>query len=642
MTTYVVGDEPSKAGRKGAPEPDSVDLSWLAPVAVRFNRLLERGRALREAGADVVPGQGTPPPTAPAPASPSAPSAAPTGEGPPPAATKGEGPPPADVDGPDGLPGPEQPTSPASSQWADVVALISHQRYRVLCGALLLMIVSYLLKFTWPSGLDLWEHSAAAREFSARPFSPRHPLLSTDAPHQFMNPYAWVIGVFSRLTTLSVVTVFNIVGVANLVLLFVGLRLFVRRVVNRPHADFYALLFMVLLWGPGAWFFSGFLHLNVLASVMAYPSTLAKGLAFLCLWAHTRFLDTGENKWLVWSVAVPALLWLVHPVDGIFLAIGLLALSVTLPTPGVDRRALVTLAALAASGLVALTWPFFSLWDLLVGEGVEPYRVAIAGADRDMYTNVLARLGPALIVLPFLAYRLRGWRSDPLLIMLAGTLAAYWYGWLAQNWSYGRLISSAHVVAAIILADERSQVDEAAGTARRPGSTRHLPWLRWAQVTTLGLVLIGAYHVRNGFSMLPDAIVKDRPYHWVRPEVDLARISDYEFLEENRATYPIAISDVYTSLEPPTFGVKVVAYARAQAFADTSQRGPDLNRFFEAATTNEVREEIIRRYDVALVVLKQERLVAEPGTFVPMLGLGPPVGQNDRFVFVDVRAVRDG
>ncbi len=539
----------------------------------------------------------------------------------------------ADVTRADDL-APREPTRDrrAAESWGEEFPWIFDHRYLLLSGALVLIAFSYLLKFQWPGGVDLWEHAAAARELGARPFNPRHPLLPVDRPHQFFSPYLMGVGLFSRFTGLSVVNALNVAAVFNLILLLVGLRLFVRRLTSRPHVDFYALLFILFLWGPGAWFFSGFLHFDVVAVVLPYPSTFCKGLVFLSLWAHINYLERDDPRWLLPTLAMAAVIFLSHPVDAIFLGIGVLSLSLTLPGTR-ERHALMTVGTMVAAFVLAFAWPPLPFYELLFGEATEGYRRSIAGADHDMYVNILPRLGLALVVVPFALRRLPSWRTDPLVLMFFGTLAAYAYGWATENWSYGRLIASAQVVGAIILADERAGISQAAqalGAAARP-------LLRWAQLTTAAIVLLGVYYMRNGFDVLPDNIVDRLPYEWVHGYVDNIDISDYDFVAENHRTYPIVISNVYTSMEVPTFGPKVIAFARTQAFVDTAERGADLGRFYDSASTAEVRREIIAKYGASLLIVPVNDLVTDPNKYQPIAALGREVARNKRFVFVDVR-----
>ncbi|HEX2046837.1 MAG TPA: hypothetical protein VHF27_03675 [Acidimicrobiales bacterium] len=518
--------------------------------------------------------------------------------------------------------------------WGEDFAFFFEHRYLVLCAVVLLFMVSYLAKNTWAGAVDIWEHAAAARELAERPFDPRHPLLSgVDRPHQFFSPYHLAIGLSARVTGVSVVTAFSVAAIANLILLFVGLRLFVQGLGLRPHTDFWALLFMLFLWGPGAWIFSGFHHFDVLALVVSYPSIFVKGLVFISFWAHLKYLRSAAPRWLLPTLAVSAVVLLAHPVNAIALGIGVLALTWTADVERRDRALVLTVATLALSLLLAMLWPYYSLYGLLFGEATEGFRTAGDVGDRDMYVDVVKRLCLALVVVPFLFRRLERWRSDPLALMFVGLLAAYGYGYFTEDWSYGRLIAQVQIVAAIILADERARVGEMAMALGEAGR----PILRWIQVTTAALVLAGVFFLRNGFDVLPERIMEDVPYHWVHGYVDPVKLSDFSYLARNHKSHPVVISDPYTSLEVPTFGSKVVDAARAQAFVVTADRGQDLGRFYDPASSQDVRREVIAKYDVSLLIVAVVDLNNDPTKFRPLLELGREVARNQRFVFVDLR-----
>ena len=521
-------------------------------------------------------------------------------------------------------------------------------------------MVSFVANGRWGGGIDIWEHAAAARELGAHPLHPHHPLLSNvNLPHQFFNPYLLGVGLISRVTGLSVVTALNLAGLGNVVLLVVGLRQFTRRVAPRRHVDFYALLFIVFLWGPSAWFFSGFLHFNVIAVAAPYPSTFSKGLVFFALLAYINYIEGGRFRWLAVCGVMLSVVLLTHPVDASFLGIGLTALAISypigqreteLPGPETDSPTMFTWARLFAAQrvdrmialvivvfggyLLATRWPYFSLHALLFGSAVESYRRAIASADHDMYVQAYSRAFPMLLVVPFALRRLRHLLRDPLALMFFGAMAGYAYGWRTKNWSYGRLISSAHVMGAIILADERASAGEAAAVAGEAGR----PLMRWAQITTVAIVLLGMYNVRDGFEALPHGLVAHAPYKLVHSDLDLTLISDFDFLAARHKTYPVVISDVYTSMEVPTFGSKVIAYARAQAFVDVRERAADQNRFYDPQTSAATRREIVAKYGATLLIVTTERLQAEPKTYGPLVDLGTVVSRNKRFIYVDLRS----
>jgi hypothetical protein len=526
-----------------------------------------------------------------------------------------------------------QPAPAAAVSDVPAPSWIDEHRYLCLSAVVVLLLTIFTLKGRWAMGVDIWEHAAAIRELSLHPLHPQHPFYAVDASHQFFNPYSLVLALVSRITGVGVPTVLNVAGIANVVLLLVGLHLFVTRISRRRHVDFYTLLLVLVLWGPGAWFFSGFLHWDVLPIVMTYPSTFAKGVSLIALWLYQRHLDERDRRLLVIIVALLTVTLLSHPVDALAAYIGLVALSFRHDDQRVDRTVALALAIAATSFLVAFLWPYFSLYGLLFGHAQAHYRESIGGADHDMYVHVLSRIFPMLIVVPFFVRRLwRDWR-DPLALYLTGLVLLYAYGYAVKNWSYGRLVSSIMFIAAILLAEELVMAAEAAsraGDAARPA-------LRWVQVTTVGLLVLGTYNVRNGFVVLPDPIARRFPYSWVHSNVDMAKLSQFDFLTRLTTRSDVVLSDVYTSLSIPTFSGRTVAVARTQAFVDADQRGTDLGTFFNPATPEPTRRGILRKYKVGFVLLLRERLAAEPATYVPLQSLGRTVHTNARFVLVDVR-----
>lgn len=512
---------------------------------------------------------------------------------------------------------------------------LSRNPYVSLSLTLGALMVSHTVKQKWGSGTDVWEHIAAVRELAAHPFDPQHPMLPLDAPHQFFTPYSLFVAMVMKLTGWHVLVAFGVVGLLNLTLVLFGLHRFVGAVGGSSDVAFYALLFTLFLWGGDAWFYSGFLHFNVIAQVLSYPSTFALGLTLLSLSAQARFLRTGDHRLLAGIVVAGVVVVVSHPITFVFFSVGAVALAVTLrptrPAPAVAA----TGAALAAAGALALAWPYFSLYDLLVGGSAEiegAYRRAVDGANSELYVQVVRRTLPALVAVPFVVGRLRGWRRDPLALMAIGLGAVYWYGFAFDVGSFARSLTFLHLVTVTILAQELVKTQkslpalgDSAGLARR-----------WIHVTAGVFVVMGMFNLRNGLEVLPDRLVADVPYEWLHNEVGFTRFDDFAYLERNHDRHPVVLSDIYTSLEVPAFGSDTVAFARAQPFVDTRQRSADLERFFSAGASAADRRDIIERYDVTLLVVTQERLIHEPDLHQPMLDLGRVVATNDRFVFVEV------
>ena len=102
---------------------------------------------------------------------------------------------------------------------------VSSHRYSLLVFFLLLQVLAFSLQGLWVE--DFWEHSAAVSEFMRHPFNPSHPQLNLDAPHTFLNPYTFVVGVTASAFGLTSITALSIFGVFNFCLFCVGLHTFI-------------------------------------------------------------------------------------------------------------------------------------------------------------------------------------------------------------------------------------------------------------------------------------------------------------------------------------------------------------------------------------------------------------------------------
>lgn len=298
-----------------------------------------------------------------------------------------------------------------------------------------------------------------------------------------------------------------------------------------------------------------------------------------------------------------------------------------------QRLYVVTALIVAISGLLAMAWPYYSLYDLIFGSANETYRLGLGAADRDMYARVLPRIWPALIAVPFIILRLtRGWR-EPLLLMLGGLLTLYAYGWRTENWAYGRLLSAIMVVVAIILADETARAAEQAASVRPEAPLA----ARWIQLATLAVVVLGMFQVRHGFVMLPDAIRRHLPYSAVHDFLDMVPTSKFAFLPKFLKEGEVVIADSGATSVVPAFGGRVVAFGAPEAFVDTTQRSADNNAFFSQETSDSVRRQIIERYGATYLLISQYNLTNQPRIYEPLLDLGTIRYSNDRFTLVDLR-----
>jgi hypothetical protein len=493
--------------------------------------------------------------------------------------------------------------APAASPARDRVRLLA-----VALGALALCAV-----YAWRGYVssDFWEHAAIVRELSARPFSPKHPLLSVDAPHAYVSPYALAIGLAARATGASATSALAAAGLVNIVLLVLALRRFLVRLPRGEAAAPYALLFIVFLWGKDAWIWSGFLHIGMLGYTAPYPSTFAAAAMFLCFSLLFDALDRAQPLAFGGIAVLVALCVITHPPTALVLFAGVAALFLAWVKERFFTNGVFLLGAVLAGVAGALTWPYFPVLKLFAAQPPEFH--SWSGV---FYQGVPAQVWPALVALPVLLWRLRESRRDPLVLLVAFLALIYALGGITGKYGLGRTIAYIVVFIQIALAAAVATLE-----ARLP--TRRA-WLVPACSVTLMLALF-AYNRPP----LPRILRHERP---VWPDVGkiLAPVHPGEVvLADSRTSYMV----------PALSGGRVVAWRHPVYWVpDHAERRQAQDRFFAAATDDE-RRAVITRYHVRWILLNRGAVSLSPEEEGRLLALGCVVAEDHSLVLLDLAAV---
>ncbi len=470
------------------------------------------------------------------------------------------------------------------------VRSISDHRYLVLSTVLLVLITGYTANGLCVS--DFWEHAAVVRELAAHPMHPPNPILPLNAPHAGYSPYALGLGFFSRATGLSAVDTLRMAGILNVLLFVCTFGLFVRASLPAKHTDFYALLFVLVLWGLFPWYFSGFLHLNALGIVAGNPSTFATGMVFLA-WCISIRVAKGQSQWLLAPLTlIVADVCLDHPLTAISMFVGLFALTLDF---GRSWASMLRLAAVcAAAFLLACAWPYYNIRALLLSQ-TGHFDAATSGMYVGLIKTFLATF-LALIGLPLLLLRFRSNRRDFVSITFLCLIVVYAFGWFSGKFTLGRVMPFIVLMLQLSAADWLARYQaEAVVTGPAPGRAR------WTRNLILTATALGAVMMLPGFvSSIP---------------IFQSSYGEYMFLPRYVSETQSVLSDFDTSLRIPAFGPRVVAYPPVHVlfFVDSKQRDDDDERFF-AASTNEVeRKHILEKYGAPYLLLNKYKTDTWPG-----------------------------
>jgi hypothetical protein len=460
--------------------------------------------------------------------------------------------------------------------------LLRH-RYAALAGVVLVLGLIQTLNGHWST--DMWEHAAVVRGLIDDPFRSTPPLSLLDTP------YTVTLGALGHVLGVNAVTILSVAAIANLVLFLVALRLFVVEATANQRAPFWALVFLLLLWGFSPYRFSGFFNLNSIGFVLPYPSTFATAMALLTLTAAIRALRDRRSLLFGAVAAGTGTVVLVHPITGAWLAFGLLAV-------GISRaripRDWVWLGGASVVGLgLTLLWPYYSIFDLLRDTS------SYDAANKAMYDNVLVRLFPAAIGAWVIWRRFRADRRDLLAVMLTGGLAIYAYGYVRDEYSYGRSLALVVLVLDIAAADGVGRLEPRFRWSRASG------WYRAGVVALAALLVLGLVESRGGLvRMVPPFLLPTS----VRASDELVRVDDrYGFLTDHVGPNDVVIGATKRDNQviPAIAGKPLRPFWMAPVVGDIEERKRAQAEFLDPATSSERRAEIAARYKARYVLLHE-------------------------------------
>jgi hypothetical protein len=488
---------------------------------------------------------------------------------------------------------------------------LSRLRFAALASLVFAVVSVHAAHGHWIG--DFWEHSAVVRELITHPVHPRHPLLAVDAPHAFDNPYAVILATLGRASGKSSVGTLAVASLVNLLMLFVALRVIVRRFApaQAEAVSFYLLLFMLLLWGREPWEFSGFYHINVLHHALPYPSACAFWVSLLLVALNEKRISERRPRLLLLIVPMSAFVLLVHPPAFLFVATGLAAMALDAPKRWTEM--LVSASALAIAVAVALAWPYFPLWQLLTRASAE-----FNANNATMYAQPLLRTFPALFGIPLLVADARRTGRWTMVLWAAMLLAVYAFGFVTANYNYGRVI----VFFVFLLQLEGAKFAarlEVRRDVRGVASS-------WRLVTTAAVIACTALSARS-------LVNAARDIRWgTRTD------EGYAFLRRDVGQYDVMMADLRTGWVAASFGGKLVASQHPLAFVSDSEqraRRQDVSAFFDSASSQAERERILNRYRVSFLLVP--RHAAADSTTVSESALrtfGVVAHEDDRFLMV--------
>jgi hypothetical protein len=276
------------------------------------------------------------------------------------------------------------------------------------------------------------------------------------------------------------------------------------------------------------------------------------------------------------------------PDHGAWLAVALVGVGVSRARVASDWVWLV--AAGAAGFALTLLWPYYSVLDLARDTG------GFDVGNKAMYRDVVLRLFPALIGLWVVWRRFHADRRDLLGVLLVGGLAIYAYGYVRDEYGYGRSLALVVLVLDVAAADGVARLER----GFRWGSASR--WLRMGAVALGALLVLGLVETRGGLvRMVPGGVLPTS----VRTSDEFVRVDDrYAFLERHVGADDVVIGARNRDNQViPAISGQPLRPFWPPVPKDAGARAAAQAEFLDPATPSARRAEIAAKYKARFVLV---------------------------------------
>lgn len=459
----------------------------------------------------------------------------------------------------------------------------------VLIALLFLLLTQFLIGNI--AG-DFWEHAAVVNEIMQNGFHVNHPQLPIQAPHAFMNPFAVITALLGNLIGFNAIESLQMMSIINILLIALGMCLIIRQIKSETSHEIISLigLFFLLGWGVNPWFYSGVFSVSVFPYIISYPSAFSFGLTLISFSVSVNQFNAKSKvgKYLQ-PILVSAIL-LSHPLTFIFWA--LLNGSYFISTYSIELKDRIQWLLLVSSGVIlSFFWPLYPLFDLLFLQ-VGVFDSANADVFHSFFNPIFPSIVWFLILIPELIQKRNRW----ILLTLLGILAVVIYGYLANKYSYGRLM----VFWVYLIYMSLPLVIDSSITEKV------LQWLKKKKLFLVKgalILLLLLLNINSLKQTLGRIILNEK-----KPQEELSFIQD--FTREQ----PLIIADLNTSWMLPAFNAKIWGTMHPIAFVpDFEHRQSDLKHFFSVdwSKTEKVKFLKTSKADYVLVKNSQRKLFSE-------------------------------
>ncbi|MDG1462410.1 MAG: hypothetical protein P8R04_02480, partial [Gammaproteobacteria bacterium] len=498
--------------------------------------------------------------------------------------------------------------------------------YAILAGTIGIWLCWDALVFqlvTYSPYADYWEHTALLTEWLRNPSNPSNPhVLDSSLSPRYM-PWFWLLTAVGGWFQFDSITLMGISAVVSYALIVIGIKLFFTEYFYHAWAPVIA--FMVLFFGWGiSWNWSNLYQLRSFFYVAGYPSSFVFGLSLISFWFTLKVLrrEFGLALGAMILAILAAMMFLCHPLTGVFGISGCGLLVITQAGIELRQRAILCLGLLIGSFAVEL-WPYFSTWEVVLGKSgnfesswaVEPEDSGLFAWFRSgLWRHPFYQPELLLVILGFGWFCVFGWiyllfRRNDAFILLGGVamLLPYFVQFFVSVPLAHRFLLFAmfffHMAGVKLVLSLLDRWVSAGGTKAADTKLKFLAYSTFGifgiaivfNVLLLGANFTGKHvssqlRVVDKFALIPNG----------ENIVEL-----YKKLTPGIGPNDVVIAPLALAWPLPTVtGKAVVAYHQNPLLMDQFQRLEVIAEFFAPDTVPQRRDEIIQTYEVKYMLLE--------------------------------------
>lgn len=475
------------------------------------------------------------------------------------------------------------------------------------------------------------EHGAAVRELARNLSNPGEPMLDTytgKSPRYV--PSIVLMGATVRLTGMDILSTIKLFSTVLFVFFLCSVIFFASEYFQDARQSFWSVAFMLFFWGTG-WHGANAYMFSALVHTAWYPSLVSFSCMFLALSFACRFLRTGGGASLAGWCAFSAFTCVNHPPTALFLWIASVLLIFEIKgLRGLYQPWFATVIIL--SGCAMAFWPYYDFYTSALKVSGRTlanswdYRLT----REYLYSNIVARTGPALAAGPLLLWYILKKRHSMLSALCIVSVCIYVAGYvlhinLAERIIFAAMFSAQLLASRFACTLWRSMRQQSVSKTAAAGTILTTALL--AAGVLIQMVIIFQEYIRPDFSLSAQA-----PY---------VRYHDPTAMHKQFARYmgpgDVVFSDVPTSWGIPVYtGAKIVSlFHSSPHIPDNEARKQAVRRFYDPTLNRKQRLQILKRFNATRLIVHFSVAGLNIRHQIAAMGL-PLIMENDVLAIYDI------